>query len=190
MTPPRVFVISGPSGGGKTTVIARLRRRIRGLGRSVSVTTRPRRAGERQGRDYRFISPAAFAALQRRRQLLEWAAVHGAWYGTPKQPVLQALARRRSVLLSVDVQGARAIRRLLGRRAVLIFLRPPSLTQLRERLLRRRTESPAAVRQRLAAARREMACAAWYDYTVINDRLDRTVRQVSAIIAACQQKGS
>ena len=190
MIPPRVFVISGPSGGGKTTVMLRLRRQFRGLARSVSVTTRARRAGERDGRDYRFISPAVFQALRRRRQLLEWATVHGAWYGTPKQPVLQALARGRSALLSIDVQGARAIRRLLGRRAVLIFLLPPSLTQLRERLLRRKTESPATLRRRLAAARREMACASWYDYSVINDRLDRTVRQVSAIIAACQREGS
>ncbi|MBI4342546.1 MAG: guanylate kinase [Candidatus Omnitrophica bacterium] len=181
------FVISGPSGGGKTTVVARLRRQLRDLRRSVSVTTRAPRAGERDGQDYRFISSARFDALRRHGQLLEWATVHGASYGTPKRPVLDALDHGWDVLLSIDVQGARAIKRLLDRRAILIFLMPPSLEQLRRRLLRRRTDTPAAIRRRMAAARREIACARWYDYTVVNDRLDHTVRQVSAMITACRR---
>lgn len=182
---PRVFVISAPSGGGKTTVIERLRRRVAGLARSVSVTTRLPRPGERHGRDYRFVSPEMFQWLRRSGRLLEWARVHGSYYGTPKGPVLKTLARGRSIVLSIDVRGARQVRRSLKDRAVLIFLLPPSMTRLRQRLLQRRTESPAAIRQRLAAARREIACASWYDYTIVNDRLSQTVNAVNAILKTC-----
>lgn len=178
----RVFVISSPSGGGKTTVVQRLRRRRPRLVRSVSVTTRLPRRGERDGRDYRFVSPAAFDRLRRRGAFLEWARVHGAAYGTPRQPVLHALEHGRHVVLSIDVQGARQIRRALGKAAVLIFLVPPSPTQLRQRLARRRTESPEAIRRRLAVARRELACARWYDFRVVNDRLDHAVDDVDAVI--------
>jgi len=180
----RVFVISSPSGGGKTTVVERLTRRVPGLVRSVSVTTRPPRTGERQGRDYRFVSRNMFERMRRTGALLEWAKVHGEYYGTPKRPIAQALARGRHALLSIDVQGARKIRRALGQQAVLIFLLPPSQDVLRRRLMRRRTESTAAIRQRLAAAEREMACAQWYDYEVVNDRLSDTVAQVGAIVTA------
>jgi guanylate kinase len=184
----RVYVVSSPSGGGKTTVVAGLRQRIPRLGRSISMTTRARRPGERDGRHYRFVSPAAFQRLRRAGQLLEWARVHGAYYGTPKAPIVRALARGRSVVLSIDVQGARQIRRVLGPRAVLIFLLPPPRRELRQRLLRRRTDSPAAIRRRLAAARREVACAAWYDHQVASDRLAPTVRRMQRIIAAHEQR--
>ena len=178
----RVFVVSSPSGGGKTTVVERLLRAVPGLARSVSVTTRLPRPGERRGRDYRFVTPAAFGRLRRSGRLLEWAEVHGACYGTLKSPVLRALSQGRRLVLCIDVQGARQVRRALGPRAALIFLLPPSMARLRARLRRRRTESPAAIRRRLAAARREIACARWYDHTVVNDRLDRTVRAMRAIM--------
>ncbi|MBI4597163.1 MAG: guanylate kinase [Candidatus Omnitrophica bacterium] len=180
--PGKVFVISSPSGGGKTTVVKRLLRRMPVLARSVSVTTRAPRPGERTGRDYRFISPSVFARMRRQGALMEWARVHGAWYGTPKRPLLSALAQGQSAVLSIDVQGARKIRRLLGRRAVLIFLKPPSMRKLRQRLLRRSTEDREAVQERLAAAQRELACASWYDHVVINDRLEAAVAHVRAII--------
>ena len=180
----RVFVISSPSGGGKTTVVERLRRAVPRLVRSISLTTRAPRRGERPGRDYRFTTPSVFQRLRGRGELLEWARVHGAQYGTPKRPVLDALARGRDVILNIDVQGARKVRRALGRRAVLIFLMPPSMASLRQRLLRRRTETPAAIRRRLAVARRELRCAAWYDHRVVNDRLDRAVSDMRTIIVA------
>ena len=178
-----MFVVSSPSGGGKTTVVSRLMQRLPGLARSVSVTTRPPRRGERQGRDYRFVSPAVFEQLRRSGQLLEWARVHGAWYGTPKAPVTRALSRGRSVVLSIDVQGARKIRRALRQRAVLIFLLPPSIAHLQTRLVRRRTETQAAIHRRLVVARHELRCAARYDYRVVNDQLTRAVRDVRAIVA-------
>jgi len=188
-TPGRVVVISSPSGGGKTTVVRRLLRGMPRLVRSVSVTTRPARGGERRGVDYEFVSPAAFARLRRSGALLESANVHGAWYGTPKRAVLDAIRGGRDAILSIDVQGARRIRRALGRRAVLIFLLPPSMDQLRQRLLRRRTDAPAAIRRRLAAARRELACASWYDHAIVNDRLSSTVARVKAVLRAPQRKG-
>jgi len=178
----RAFVISSPSGGGKTTVVSRLLRREPWLSRSISVTTRPMRRGERRGRAYHFISPAAFARLRRSGQLLEWAKVHGAYYGTPIEPIRAALSRGRSVVLSIDVQGARQVRRAIGKQAVLIFLLPPSLEELRERLVRRKTETAAAIRRRLAIARRELAAATRYDHRVVNDRLDIAVRRVAAIV--------
>ena len=178
----RVIVVSSPSGGGKTTVVERLRRRVRGLRRSVSVTTRDPRPGERRGREYQFVSAARFQAMRRAGQLLEWAQVHGACYGTPKRPVLDALRRGQVIMLNIDVQGARKIRRVLGRRAVLVFLKPPSMADLRQRLFRRSTDTAAAIRRRLAAAKRELACAASYDVIVVNDRLEDAVSRLEAIV--------
>jgi len=178
----RLFVISGPSGGGKTTVVRRLLRLFPRFVRSVSVTTRAPRRGEHNGRAYQFVSPATFHRLRRTGALLEWAKVHEAYYGTPKEPIRQAMARGRNVILSIDVQGARKVRRALGRRAVLVFLVPPSMAQLRQRLLRRRTETPEAIRRRLAAAKHELACASWYDVTVVNDRLEHAVRVLRDIL--------
>ena len=187
----RVVVLSSPSGGGKTTVVERVRQTIPRLFRSVSVTTRTPRPGERHGRDYRFVSPQTFQQLRHSGQLLEWAKVHTAFYGTLKQPVLRALANGQDVILNIDVQGARKVRRTLGRRAVLVFLLPPSMPDLRQRLMRRRTDTPAAIRRRLAAAKREIACARWYDYAVVNDRLPQTIARVKAIIQGTseQRKG-
>ena len=180
----KLFVISGPSGGGKTTVISELLRRVPRLHRSVSVTTRPRRASERHGAHYQFVSKEQFTRLRRQGALAEWARVHRAYYGTPETPVRRVLALGEDVILSLDVQGARQIRRRFGRQAALIFLRPPSFDHLRQRLLKRRTETPEAVRQRLHAAEREVACAAWYDYVVINHRLRAAVDHLKAIVTA------
>ena len=183
-TPGRLFVISSPSGGGKTTVGERLRQQQPRLVRSVSVTTRPPRPGERDGRDYQFVSLGTFRRLRRSGALLEWAKVHGAYYGTPKRSIERALAAGHDAILSIDVQGARQIRRRFGRRAVLIFLRPPSMEQLRRRLMRRRTETAAVIRRRLAAAKRELACRTWYDHTVVNDRFQRTIARMQRILTS------
>ena len=180
----RIFVLSGPSGGGKTTVVRALLTRASGLVRSVSVTTRPRRPSERAGADYRFVSAKAFSRLRARGALLEWAKVHHAWYGTPRRPVDRGLARGRDVILSIDVQGARQVKRRFGTQAVLVFLLPPSLAALGERLRKRKTDTPQARRMRLRAAKRELACATWYDYAVVNRRVQDAVEQVHAIVTA------
>ena len=179
-----LVVLSSPSGGGKTTVVRALLRRVPRLTRSVSVTTRPPRPSERTGREYWFISTKRFARLRAQGGLLEWARVHQACYGTPRRAVERALARGRDVVLSIDVQGARQIRRRCGRDAVLVFLVPPSRRELKRRLLRRGTESAEGIRTRLAAATRELACRRWYDYAVVNDRLADAIAQLAAIVTA------
>ena len=184
----RLFIISAPSGAGKTTLIAGLLRRLPRLVRSVSVTTRPRRPGERQGRDYHFVSATRFAAHRRQRRLLEYARVHGHWYGTLRDPVDDALRRGRDILLNIDVQGARQVRRHVPA-SVSIFILPPSIASLRRRLQQRRTDTAAQIRARLALARREMRAAGEYTYIVVNDRLSRALRQLEAIVTAerCRQ---
>lgn len=184
MAAGRVFVVSGPSGGGKTTVVNALLKRMPTLVRSVSVTTRRRRPSERNGFDYRFLSWQTFRRLRSSGALLEWATVHQAFYGTPKATVERALARGRDVILSIDVQGAQQVRRRLGSRAVLVFLKPPSLSALRARLLKRRTETPQTLHKRLAVARRELSCVRWYDYAVVNRRVAEAAEQLKAIVLA------
>lgn len=180
----RVFVVSSPSGGGKTTVVSALLKRAKGLARSVSYTTRPPRPTERPGTDYRFVSARTFERMRSAGELLEWAQVHGACYGTPARPVLQAVGRGRDVVLSIDVQGARRIRRRFGSQAVLIFLAPPSIEDLRARLIKRQTETPESIRRRLDAAQQELACVGWYDYVVVNRRVNEAARDLEAIVTA------
>ncbi len=150
----------------------------------MSATTRPPRPTERSGREYAFLSQAAFSRARAKGSLLEWARVHQSWYGTPRATIERVLARGRDVVLSIDVQGARQVRRRCRRQAVLIFLMPPSMEELRRRLLRRGTESGEAIRRRLAVAARELACARWYDYVVVNDRLTTAVAHLVAIVTA------
>ena len=160
-----------------------LRRLPQGV-RSVSVTTRAARPGEREARAYRFVSRSTFQRMRQNRQLLEYAKVHGAYYGTPKAQVLRTIERGLDCILTIDVQGARQIKRALGYRAVLVFLRPPSMAELQRRLRKRQTESLESLRIRLSAARRELACASWYDYVIVNDHLQEAVKQLEAIIIA------
>lgn len=182
--PGRLFVLSAPSGSGKTTVLARLIGGANGsLVRSVSATTRPPRAGEKNGRDYHFLTRAQFERWIRRRGFLEYARVLGQWYGTPKAAVERRLREGKDVALCIDIQGARQVRRS-GLPATTIFLVPPSLAVLQERLRRRGTEQPAQVRARLKLARRELREAGRYDYAVVNDHLEKAVEVIRAIIRA------
>ena len=181
----RLFVLSAPSGSGKTTVLNALLKRNRGLVRSISVTTRPPRSGERNGKDYWFFSSARFREGIARGRFLEYARVLKNWYGTPKGPIEKATRAGKDVLLGIDIQGARQIRR--GRLpATTLFLLPPSLKVLRERLERRGTETPEQIRDRLKLARRELKEASRYDYAVVNDRLREAVEAVENIIRAEQ----
>ena len=181
----RLFVLSAPSGSGKTTVLSALLKRNRELVRSISATTRPPRSGERNGKDYWFLSRARFREGIARGRFLEYARVLKNWYGTPKAPIEKITRAGKDVLLGIDIQGARQIRR--GRLpATTIFLLPPSLKVLRERLEHRGTETPEQIRDRLNLARRELKEVGRYDYAVVNDRLREAVVAVEQILRAEQ----
>jgi len=178
----RLIVISGPSGVGKDTVIRSLRVRAPWLHKSVSVTTRPPRPGERHDHDYTFVDLPTFAELRRSGAFLESAQVHGAaWYGTLRERVEASRARGEDVLCKIDVQGAAQLR-AREPEAELIFLLPPSRAALMERLTGRGTESPAELATRARDADRELAEAERYPHRVVNDRVDRAVDEILAIL--------
>ena len=176
-----MVVLSSPSGGGKTTVAQRLLKRDKNIVRSISCTTRKPRAGEKNGRDYFFITAVRFKAMAVRREFLEWARVHDRFYGTPRRWVAEQLEKGRDVLFVIDVQGGRAIKsRNPG--ALLIFLKPPSFKVLRQRLEGRGSEKAADLKLRLQNAKWEMQEGRHYDYRVVNDQLGKAVAEVAKII--------
>lgn len=180
----KLFVISAPSGSGKTTLCQRLIRGLSGrrrLVRSISATTRNRRKGEREGRDYFFISRQEFVKRKKAGQFLEWATVLGNFYGTPGDVVAKHLRCGDDVLLSIDVQGARQIQRKI-KDAVFIFILPPSFKELEKRLQRRSTESKKEIARRLKLARWEMSFARQYNYVVLNDRISAAIERLKQII--------
>jgi guanylate kinase len=166
----RLFVLSGPSGVGKSTVLGQVRSQLPDLWYSVSATTRAIRPGEVDGVNYHFVTEERFRDLIATGRLLEHAHFAGNWYGTPRDPVEERLAAGEDVLLEIEVQGARQVRRApgIGPQAVLIFLAPPSVDELIRRLVGRGTEDPATIEARLAAARDELAAESEFDHTVVN----------------------
>jgi guanylate kinase len=178
--PGRLVVISGASGSGKSTLVQRLlaRPELR-LRRSVSATTRKPRPGEQPGRDYLFVTAEEFERT--RQNLLEDARVHDHFYGTPAEPVRQAMAQGICVLLVIDVQGGFQVRQKVPG-ALLIFIQAPSLGDLESRLRKRATDDDATIDRRLANARRELEMAEAYDVHVINDELDRAVAELVSIL--------
>jgi guanylate kinase len=182
---PRVFVISGPSGVGKDAVIERMRELHPDFHYVVTATTRPRRPGEIDGIHYYFMSVTEFTTQLEQEEFLEAALVYGNWYGVPKGRIRSALQAGKSVVLKVDVQGSATIREMIPE-SVLIFLLPPSMEELLLRLKSRKTDDPDVLMQRLSTATRELAAAKSFDYVIFNesDRLNDTVRQISAVITA------
>ena len=178
-----LFVVSGASGTGKTTLVREALRRMPRLGFSVSATTRAARKDEVDGRDYHFVDRARFDGLVAQGQLLEWAEVYGNRYGTPRQPVMDAIERGDSILLDIDVQGARQVRRALPE-AVEIFLLPPDLATIEARLRLRSTDSEETIGRRIAEARQQLEGAAEADYLVVNDDLESAHDQLQAILVA------
>ncbi|MET0865708.1 MAG: guanylate kinase [Nakamurella sp.] len=166
----RLFVLSGPSGVGKSTVLARIRSLVPDLFYSVSATTRKQRPGEIDGVNYHFVNDEQFAELIEQDRLLEHAHFAGHHYGTPRDPVAQRLEAGADVLLEIEVQGARQVRAApgLGKDAILIFLAPPSFDELARRLIGRGTEDAAKQEARLAAARSELAAEPEFDHTIVN----------------------
>ena len=180
-----LLVVSGPSGVGKGTIIAEIMRRRPDVRRSISCTTRPPRPGEVDKRDYFFISTEEFAHLRDSGQLLEWAVVHqDLFYGTPREPVEEALAEGCDIILEIDYQGARSVRGLLGDRATLVFIAPPQWQALSDRLQTRSTEDPEATHKRLASAVHELAHVELFEYLIINDDVALATDQLEDILMA------
>ena len=178
-----LFVISAPSGAGKTTLLGKVMERVAGLCFSVSHTTREPRSGERDGKDYHFVSLGAFQKMIERGEFIEWAEVLGNCYGTAHRNLQDLRSEEIDVLLDIDTQGARKIKEKTES-AVFIFLLPPSPETLRERLLSRGLDSPETIERRLANAWREMREAVWYNYVIVNEEVEEAVEQLKAIILA------
>jgi guanylate kinase len=179
-----MFVLSSPSGAGKTTLSRMLLKADRNVELSVSVTTRPRRPSEIEGRDYHFIDLARFEAMVRTSKLLEWAEVFGYRYGTPRQPVEKALRAGCDVLFDIDWQGTQQLREKARDDLVSVFILPPTVKELHRRLQRRAQDSRAIIVSRMAKAADEMSHWPEYDYVIVNRDKDEAFDQVRAILAA------
>jgi guanylate kinase len=179
----RLFVISAPSGTGKSTIIREVRRGLGRLGYSVSHTSRPPRGNEREGVDYYFVDRLGFERMIAQGTLVEWAEVYAAYYGTSSLELERLIQEGLDVLLDMDSQGARNIRARFPN-TILIYLLPPSLDALEARLKGRGTDSPQTIRGRMEKSYSEMANCAWYDYIVINDDLEQAVGAVRSVIIA------
>ena len=178
--PGFILVVTGPSGAGKGTLVSHLLKQRPGCVFSVSATTRARRASEAQGREYEFLEPADFLTRVGQDYFLEWAHVHGQFYGTPAAPVDEQVRAGKVVVLDVDVQGGASVRRVRPR-AVSVFVYPPSLDSLRARLESRGTDKPEVIAERLRNAPGEMAQAVHYDFIIMNDDLERAQAALVAI---------
>jgi len=178
-----LFVVSAPSGTGKTTVVERLVEVCPHLEKSRSYTSRPRRAGETEGVDYNFLSRPAFEAMVARGEFLEWADVFGNLYGTSRTDTEARLASGVDLVLVIDVQGARQVRAQM-KDAVGVFVLPPSFADLERRLRGRSQDSNGAIARRLDTARHEIGAVDEYDYVVVNDELERCVDEIAAIVTA------
>ena len=179
-----MLVLSSPSGAGKTTLSRMLLKADRHIELSVSVTTRPQRRGEIEGRDYHFIDMARFEAMVKSGRLLEWAEVFGHCYGTPRAPVEKALRAGRDVLFDIDWQGTQQLREKARDDLVSVFILPPSVKELERRLERRAQDSRAIIAARMAKAAGEMSHWPEYDYVIVNREKKDAFAEVRAILAA------
>ena len=179
-----MFVLSSPSGAGKTTLARELMNKVPGLQMSVSVTTRPMRPGEIEGNDYFFIDKRRFDAMVRNDELLEHAPVFDHFYGTPRAPVEAALSAGRDVLFDIDWQGTQQLREKARADVVSVFILPPSAADLEKRLHTRAQDSDSVIRNRMSRASHEMSHWAEYDYIVINRSIDEAFAEVQAILKA------
>ena len=179
-----LLVMSSPSGAGKTTLSRKLLAADNNITMSVSVTTRAPRPGETDGKDYHFIGKERFAQMRDRKELLEWAEVFGNYYGTPRKPVEEALAKGRDVLFDIDWQGTQQLAQAMEDDLVRVFILPPSSDELQNRLINRAQDSSAVVAKRMAEASREISHWPEYDYVIINDELEDSHAQITAILCA------
>lgn len=178
-----MFVISGPSGCGKSTLAHHVLAALPRLAFSVSHTTRPRREGEEEGKDYYFVGKEEFERMIAESRLAEWAVVHGNHYGTSKRELELRGASGTDVILDIDVQGARQIRERY-KKGLFIFILPPSFSQLKERLVKRGQDAPDVISRRLAMARKEIRAYPQFDYIIINETLETAKRELESIIVS------
>ncbi|HMB15477.1 MAG TPA: guanylate kinase [Pelovirga sp.] len=178
-----LFVVSAPSGAGKTSLCRELIDSFPEIGQSVSFTTRSMRAGERAGVDYHFVDRSTFEQMQENNQFAEWAQVHGNLYGTALKTLEQAADQRVDLLLDIDYQGATQLKKSC-RHGVFIFILPPDLSELERRLRSRGTDAGEVINRRLEVAREEIAQAVWYDYLIVNDDLATAVNKIKSIVIA------
>ncbi len=186
-----MLILSSPSGAGKTTLTRMLlQTKTLDLTLSISVTTRPRRSSEVDGIHYSFITKKQFEAMRDGGELLEWAEVHGNFYGTPREAVEQTLAKGRDVLFDIDYQGTQQIKAKAGEDVITIFILPPSMQELKARLERRAEDSRETIEKRLANARKEIRRWELYDYVLVNDDLQKTFDDLLAILTAERHKAA
>ncbi|RKZ21252.1 guanylate kinase [bacterium] len=178
-----IFVISGPSGVGKTTLVKKVKKVVPGLWISVSATTRPKRKGERHGIDYYFLSEEEFRKKIEEGYFLEYAKVFHWYYGTPKEPIYEQLEQGVDVILEIDVQGGEKLMEIFPH-GVFIFILPPSWKALEERIKGRKTEGKEVIKMRLERAREELRYVERYTHVVVNNHLDTAIRDISYIIKA------
>ncbi|MFN3892074.1 MAG: guanylate kinase [Beijerinckiaceae bacterium] len=180
-----MLILSSPSGAGKTTLTRDLLSdRALDLTLSISVTTRARRSSEVHGIHYNFVSKDEFLKLRDRDDLLEWAEVHGNYYGTPREPVEKVLGEGRDMLFDIDYQGTQQVLDKAAADAVTIFILPPSMKELKSRLERRAEDAPEVIARRLENARNEIARWPMYDYVIVNEDIQRALNEVKAIVVA------
>ena len=184
----RLFVVSGPSGVGKGTLVARVRDRLPGLGLTVSATTRAPREGEKNGVSYYFMDDSEFARRVENGEFLEWANVHGHRYGTLRAEAERLMAEGSSVVLEIDVQGGLNVRKVYPD-VVLVFIEPPSTEELERRLRGRGTEDESSIELRLANANHEMELASLYDVRIVNDDLERATDELVSTIDLYEKDG-
>ena len=180
-----LLVVSSPSGAGKTTLTRRLQRQYPDVGFSVSYTTRPPRTGERDGVDYNFIDDAAFDTMVKENRFAEWAHVHGYRYGTSLESVRKALNQGQDMIFDIDYQGGQQLKAKF-KDAVMIFVLPPSIEELADRLKRRATDSAENIARRLAKAADELTHYDAYEYLIVNDDLDQAFRELDSIYCAAR----
>ena len=178
---PKLFIVSAPSGCGKTTIVNKVLQSLRGVARSVSVTTRPPRGREKIKRDYDFVSEVSFKNKAKKGDFLEWAKNFGYYYGTPKKAVYDKLKKGKDLILTIDVKGALQVRKKISD-CVMIFIAPPSLEELLRRLRRRATDKSKEISKRLRIAKKEISFSRKYNYIIINDKLEDAVRKLKSII--------
>jgi guanylate kinase len=181
----QLFIVSAPSGAGKTSLVQALLTRVPGLRLSISHTTRAPRAGEADGYDYHFVPEAAFRAMAEAGDFLEWAKVHGNFYGTSRRWIAERLAEGEDVLLEIDWQGARQVREAFAG-AIGIFILPPDAGVLAQRLQGRGTDDAETIQRRLAAAEGEMRHAGEFGYIIVNDRFEAALDDLYAVVRSAQ----